>query len=132
MSKVVVLRLIGDLESDIWVTFEWRPQGKLAEGRITTQLAPNPEIAQLYSNWQQRYLNLEYIYRNPRLKPRRIYLSSKQECDQFADDLNRSLNQWLNSNHGFRRIRDKLAAQLRSNTDRNTHTRVMIQTDNPQ
>ncbi|NEO44158.1 MAG: ABC transporter substrate-binding protein [Moorea sp. SIO4A3] len=132
MNKVVVLRLIGDLESDIWVTFEWRPQGQLAEGRITTQLAPNPKIVQLYSNWQQRYRNVEYIFRNPRLKPRRIYLSSKQECDQFADDLNRSLNQWLNSNHGFRRIRDKLAAQLRSNTDTNTHTRVMIQTDNPQ
>ncbi|NEO68878.1 ABC transporter substrate-binding protein [Moorena sp. SIO3H5] len=132
MTKVVVLRLIGDLESDIWVTFEWRPQGQLAEGRITTQLAPNPKIAHLYSNWQQRYLNLEYIYRNPRLKPRRIYLSSKQECEEFADELNKNLNQWLNSNHGFRRIRDKLAAQLRSNTDRNTHIRVMIQTDNPQ
>ncbi|NEO90470.1 MAG: ABC transporter substrate-binding protein [Moorea sp. SIO3G5] len=132
MSKVVVLRLIGDLERDIWVTFEWRPEGQLAEGRISTQLAPNPDIAQLYTNWQRRYHNLEYIYRNPRLKPRKIYRCSKQECDQFADELNRSLNQWLNSNHGFRRIRDKLAAQLRSNTDTKTHTRVMIQTDNPQ
>jgi len=132
MNKVVVLRLIGDLKRDIWVTFEWRPQGQLAEGRLTTQLAPNPKISQLYSNWQQRYRNLEYIYRNPRLKHRKIYRSSKQECDKFADELNKSLNQWLNSNHGFRRIRDQLAAQLRSNTDTNTHTRVMIQTDNPQ
>lgn len=132
MNNVVVLRLIGDLERDIWIIFEWRPQGQLAEGRLTTQLAPNPDIAHLYSSWQQRYRNLEYIYRNPRLKHRKIYRSSKQECDKFADELNKSLNQWLNSNHGFRRIRDKLAAQLRSNTDTNTHTRVMIQTDNPQ
>ncbi|NEO44161.1 MAG: CHAT domain-containing protein [Moorea sp. SIO4A3] len=129
MNRVVIITLDGDLDSGIRVTLTWGTQDKSAEGKIMSRLAPNPEIYQLYTDWQQGYRNLEYFYRNPRLTPRGVYISSVKSCEQLVEELRNNINQWLNSrSHGFEQIRDKLTTELSRHRD----TRVLIQTDNPQ
>ena len=129
MNRVVILTLDGDLDSGIRVTLAWGTTDKSAEGKIMSRLAPNPEIYQLYTDWQKGYRNLEYFYRNPRLTPRGVYISSIKSCDQLVDELRNTINQWLNSkSDGFDKIRNQLTTQLSRHRD----TRVLIQTDNPQ
>jgi branched-chain amino acid transport system substrate-binding protein len=128
MVRVVCLTLEGNLETGIRVACEWGEEDKRTEGRITSSLAPNPQIRQLYTEWQQRYRSLEEIYRNSRLKRRPPYQTSQEECDRFANDLTHNLNQWLNSDSDdFRRIRDKLVAELNRHSD----VRVLIRTNDP-
>ncbi|NET84115.1 MAG: ABC transporter substrate-binding protein [Moorea sp. SIO1F2] len=129
MNRVVTLTLDGDLDSGIRVTLTWGTTDKSAEGKIMSRLAPNPEIYQLYTDWQQGYRNLEYFYRNPRLTPKGVYISSVKSCEQLVDELRNNINQWLNSrSDGFDQVRDQLTTELSRHRD----TRVLIQTDNPQ
>ena len=94
-------------------------------------LGPNPEIAQLYTQWQQRYRQLNSIYR------RRLTIESEEpednatqeECDQYAESLRTELNAWINSNaDNFYRVRDRLVAEL----NKDSEIRVLIQTNDPQ
>lgn len=116
------------METGIRVACEWGEEDKRTEGRITSSLAPNPQIRQLYTEWQQRYRSLEEIYRNSRLKRRPPYQTSQEECDRFAKDLTQNINQWMNSDRDdFRRIRDKLVAE----SNRHSDVRVLIRTNDP-
>ncbi|NEO38991.1 MAG: ABC transporter substrate-binding protein [Moorea sp. SIOASIH] len=129
MNRVVILTLDGDLDSGIRVTLAWGTTDKSAEGKIMSRLAPNPEIYQLYTDWQQGYRNLEYFYRKPRLTPKGLYISSVKSCEQLVDELRNNINQWLNSrSDGFDQVRDQLTTELSRHRD----TRILIQTDNPQ
>ncbi|EGJ34422.1 MULTISPECIES: ABC transporter substrate-binding protein [Moorena] len=129
MNRVVILTLDGDLDRGIRVTLAWGTTDKSAEGKIMSRLAPNPEIYQLYTDWQKGYRNLEYFYRNPRLTPKGLYISSMKSCEQLVDELSNNINQWLNSrSDGFDQIRNQLTTELSRHRD----IRVLIQTDNPQ
>ncbi|NEO68872.1 CHAT domain-containing protein, partial [Moorena sp. SIO3H5] len=129
MNRVIILTLDGDLDSGIRVTLTWGTTDKSAEGKIMSRLAPNPEIYQLYTDWQQGYRTLEYFYRKPRLTPKGVYISSVKSCEQLVDELSNNINQWLNSkSDGFDKIRNQLTTELSRHRD----TRVLIQTDNPQ
>lgn len=128
MNRVIILTLDGDLDSGIRVTLAWGTQ-ESAEGKIMSRLAPNPEIYQLYTDWQKGYRTLEYFYRKPRLTPIGVYISSVKSCDQLVDELRNTINQWLNSkSDGFDQIRNQLTTELSRHRD----IRVLIQTDNPQ
>ncbi len=130
MGRVVVLRLNGNYKDGIQVAFEWgqdNKDGRLVEGRILSRLESNPRIPELYQNWQKSYRNLEALYRNPRLEWEPSYSTSREECDNFASDLRKEINEWLNStNSTFNRIRYNLAAELARHED----IRVLIQTEN--
>jgi len=129
MNRFIILTLDGDLDSGIRVTLTWGTQDKSAQGKIMSRLAPNPEIYQLYTDWQKGYRNLEYFYRKPRLTPIGVYISSVKSCEQLVDELKNNINQWLNSkSDGFDKISNKLTTELSHHRD----TRVLIQTDNPQ
>jgi len=129
MSRVVCLTLDGDVDRGIRVILEWGEEGYSSEGRISGRLPANPEITQLYQHWQTNYRQLEEIYRSPRLEELPDYNTSREDCQQFADQLKENINQWLNpTSNEFHRIQEKLAVQLNHDKD----TRVLIQTDNPQ
>ncbi|MEQ8464804.1 ABC transporter substrate-binding protein [Coleofasciculus sp. E1-EBD-02] len=129
MGRAVYLTLDGDLDRGIRVILEWGEEGYSSEGRISGRLLANPEITQLYQHWQTNYRQLEEIYRRPRLEELPDYNTSREDCQQFADQLKEKINQWLNAtSNEFYRIRENLAVQLNHYND----IRVLIQTDNPQ
>lgn len=129
MGRAVYLTLDGDLDRGIRVILEWGEEGYSSEGRISGRLPANPEITQLYQHWQTNYRQLEEIYRRPRLEELPDYNTSREDCQQFADQLKEKINQWLNAtSNEFYRIRENLAVQLNHYND----IRVLIQTDNPQ
>jgi branched-chain amino acid transport system substrate-binding protein len=131
MSRAVYLTLDGDLDRGIRVILEWGEEGYSSEGRISGRLLANPEITQLYQHWRTNYRQLEEISRSPRLEELPDYNTSREDCQQVADQLKEKINQWLNAtSNEFHRIRDKLAVQL--NNDKDKDIRVLIQTDNPQ
>jgi branched-chain amino acid transport system substrate-binding protein len=144
MKKVVILTLDGDLESGLRVTLKQGERLKNAiaiQGQTIGQLSANPELAQLYKNWQEDYLRLEEICRTCRLALEdeeesdrsksqlpEDYQTVHENCDRSAEDLKQQMNQWLNSSaNGFERIRHQLVEQLR-----NPNVRLLIQTSNPQ
>jgi len=131
MGRAVYLTLDGDLDRGIRVILEWGEEGYSYEGRISGRLPANPEITQLYQYWQTNYRQLEEIYRRPRLEELPDYNTSREDCQQFADQLKEKINQWLNAtSNEFHRIRENLAVQL--NNYKDNDIRVLIQTDNPQ
>jgi branched-chain amino acid transport system substrate-binding protein len=131
MGRAVYLTLDGDLDRGIRVILEWGEEGYSYEGRISGHLPANSEITQLYQHWRTNYRQLEEIYRSPRLEELPPYKTSREDCQQFADQLKQSINQWLNAtSNEFYRIRDKLASQL--DKDKDKDIRVLIQTDDPQ
>jgi len=131
MGRAVYLTLDGDLDRGIRVILEWGEEGYSYEGRISGRLPANPEITQLYQHWQTNYRQLEEIYRRPRLEELPDYNTSREDCQQFADQLKEKINQWLNAtSNEFHRIRENLAVQL--NNYKDNDIRVLIQTDNPQ
>ena len=131
MSRVVCLTLDGDVDRGIRVILEWGEKGYSYQGRISGRLPANPEITQLYQYWQINYRQLEEIYRSPRLEELPDYNTSREDCQQVADQLKEKINQWLNAtSNEFHRIRENLAVQL--NNYKDNDIRVLIQTDNPQ
>lgn len=131
MVRTVLLCLDGDFNRGFRVTLEWETDERSGyRGRTFGRLGANPEIIQLYIEWQQRYRQLDNIYRT------RLTIISEEpeddaiqeECRQYADTLRTKLNTWINSNaEDFWRIRDSLVAQL----NQEPNLRVLILTNDP-
>ncbi|NET37165.1 MAG: ABC transporter substrate-binding protein [Cyanothece sp. SIO1E1] len=129
MGRVAILRFQGELKRGLQVTFEWGAQHGPLEGRMLGSLAANPEIGQLYADWQVTYRRLEELYRRPRLELDREGESSKEECDRLATALSKHLNTWLDSTSTtFQRVSRQLAAEL----SHPEASQVLIQTNDPQ
>lgn len=131
MSRTLLLWLNGNFEQGFSVTLEWGTDGQPTSGRTEGRLESKPEIVQLYTKWQQRYRQLDYIYRQ-RLQEELEELEPtddniQEECHRYADTLRSSLNTWINSTADFSRVRDRLVAELNKEPD----IRVLIQTSDP-
>lgn len=134
MSRTVLLWLNGNFEQGFLVTLEWGTDGQPRSGRTVGTLGAKPEIVKLYTEWQQRYRQLDNIYRRKYRLTEESEESEEpedeaiqEECHRYADTLRTSLNAWINSNADFSRVRDRLVAELYKEPD----IRVLIQTTDP-
>ncbi|MBP0016322.1 MAG: tetratricopeptide repeat protein [Cyanobacteria bacterium SBLK] len=111
MSKLVVLRLDGDLEREgLRVTLEISSEGGISAEQppycleINGKLPPDPNLATRFRDWQQHYRRLDRSYRRGyrRIEPIRInYQGSIRDlisnCQTSAEHLEQQFNTWLKS-----------------------------------
>ena len=129
MERVAILRFTGEITQGLQVVMEWGNAREASEGRLVGHLAPQAELPLLYQQWQQAYLNLEELYRKPRLELERVYIGSREDCDRHATELRVQLNDWLEfASPDFRPI----SRQLNSELSRHPNCQVLIQTNDLQ
>ncbi len=128
MSKLVALKLDGDMEEGFRVTLSLGSDGERPQIEVRGNLPPNPElIADLQLHWETNYRT---VTAPTRLKPKRIHynnrrrlLTSIDECRQSADKLKDRFNRWLRSEQ-FRDIDTRLREEL----NRDEPIRLLIST----
>jgi len=127
MTKLVVLKFSGSLESGFLVNSEIGQEGKSVDRGCMGKLPPAKELNYYLASWQQHYKQLG---NNLRIKPQKIiYNGSNNPVRQpveSAEKLQQLLHQWLNS-HSFSPI-DK---HLREELNRSESVRILICSDRP-
>ena len=128
MTKLVILKFQGSLESGFLVNSEIGQEGKSAERGCTGSLPPSTLLHYYLTNWKQHYNRLGNKYR---IKPQQIIYDGsfdpKQQLIESASRLEREFSQWLNS-PSFNSI-DK---HLREELNRLESGRILICCDRPQ
>jgi len=128
MTKLVVLKFSGSLESGFLVNSEIGEEGKPVDRGCVGKLPPAKELNYCLTDWQQRYKRLDSNYR---IKPRQIiYNGSSDPYRQLiasADKLQQVLHRWLNSS-SFTPI-DR---HLREELNRSESIRILICSDRPE
>ena len=99
MSKVVELKLDGNLELGLQVNLAIAPEAKTREVEVSGSLPPAPQLQETYNLWQYNYRNLNST---SRLSAKKItYDGSIQkylaESLRLVGQLKQQLNDWLNS-----------------------------------
>ncbi|MBD2058093.1 CHASE2 domain-containing protein [Oculatella sp. FACHB-28] len=130
MSKLVVLKLDGDLEQQGFrITLEIGQEGQYPDIATSGALPPNPELAAQLAQWQTHYHRLSAPSRA--LKPRQIRYDGSlhpiEACLQSAKTLEKQLRLWLQSN-SFREIDN----QLRQALVQEEPIRILLRTDDQQ
>lgn len=125
MTKLVVLKFNGSLESGFIVNSEIALEGKSAERGCAGSLPSATKLQQCLANWQQKYLLLGNNYR---IKPQQIIydgsINPQKQLTRAASRLQQTLELWLNSTE-FKPI-DKY---LREELNRQEEVRVLICSD---
>ncbi|WP_422662068.1 CHASE2 domain-containing protein [Pannus brasiliensis] len=129
MEKLLVLELDGSFDRGFKANLEIR-QGihSRPRARIRGTLPANPELLNLYRQWQRDYSDLESFFRalshsDPEQVTRLSRDRTKLECQKTANSVGEKFNDWLNSSSEFEPIR---TAILRASA---TSSRLWIQTD---
>jgi CHASE2 domain-containing sensor protein len=125
MSKLVVLKLYGDLALGVQAILEIREQDKCLSTDITGYLPPSGDIIAGIDQWQSTYRSLGNF---TRIKAKRIFYDGSiskrcEECHHLASSLRWRLNNWLLS-ESFRPIREKLLKHLTPSEE----VRILIRT----
>ena len=99
MSKVVELKLDGNLELGLQVNLAIAPEAKTREVEISGGLPPAPQLQETYTLWQYNYRSLNST---SRISAKKItYDGSIQkhlaESRRLVDRLKQQLNEWLNA-----------------------------------
>lgn len=128
MGKLVVLTLgEGDFQRGFPVTLQIGEDGDPPSTQDTGNLPPNAALPESYKSWQSTYHG--YIGVNFRLEKPAAQTTnfSIDEVKEKAEDLSKTLNQWLKS-QAFSHIREELLAKLKSDDE----VRLIIQTSDIQ
>jgi hypothetical protein len=125
MTKLVLLRLDGDLASGVQVGLEVGEDGKQPELESSGRLPPQPRLLEYFNYWRHCYRQLPVP---TRLRPKQVSYADSvwsciQTCHTAADYLQRALSNWLASRE-FRPIKEDLLCELK----RNDTVRVLIHT----
>ena len=88
-------------------------------------LPPNPQLADLFFQWQSSYQKCSLLHLSRELSAPKIQVTNYSVLDS-ARDLEVSINQWLDSQE-FRDLRDEILTQLKNAP----YSRITIQTDEP-
>ncbi|MEM8722951.1 MAG: CHASE2 domain-containing protein [Cyanobacteria bacterium P01_G01_bin.39] len=127
MSKLVVLKFSGSLNSGFTVVSEIGQEGQAVDRGRVGSLPPAPELSLCLANWQQQYNQLGNNYR---IKPQQIIynggINPYAKLIESASKLRQALAKWLNS-PGFNSI-DK---HLREALNREETIRILICSDRP-
>ncbi|MDJ0692089.1 MAG: CHAT domain-containing protein [Xenococcaceae cyanobacterium MO_188.B32] len=99
MSKVVELKLDGNLQLGLQVNLAIAPEANTREVEISGNLPPAPQLQETYNLWQYNYRSLNST---SRISAKKItYDGSIQkhlaESRRLVDRLKQQLNDWLNS-----------------------------------
>ena len=128
MTKLVVLKFSGSLESGFLVNSEIGREGQPVDRGCTGELPPARELNYYLTSWQQHYKQLG---NNSRIKPQKIIYDGSSNRDrqlvESAQKLQQALHQWLDS-HSFSTI-DK---HLREELNRSESVRILICSDRPE
>ena len=104
MRKLVVLKLDGDLRSQVRVTLEIGYEGARATTEVACTLPAMPQMVKAIDEWYSLYENSNQF---TRIKVNKIVYGSlsesRQNCYQKACELRNYLNQWL-LNDSFRPV----------------------------
>ncbi|MFQ3635492.1 MAG: CHAT domain-containing protein [Cyanobacteriota bacterium] len=128
MTKLVLLRLDGNLASGVQVGLEVGEDGKQPELESSGRLPPQPRLLEYFTYWQYCYRQLPVP---TRLRPKQVSYSDSvwsciQACQTAADYLQRAMSNWLAARE-FRSIKEDLLCELK----RNDTVRVLIHTRDP-
>ncbi|MDY6805036.1 MAG: pentapeptide repeat-containing protein [Cyanobacteriota bacterium] len=115
-GKLAILKIgNGDFENGFNVTLQIGAEGALPSTEIQSNLPPNPEVYELYQDWQTKYRELDSSLRIKKKKGSKtnwsIYDNNCQDCQKSAQRFAKSLNGWLNSQE-FRKIKDTLQTKI--------------------
>ena len=128
MRKLVVLKLDGDLQSQMRVSLEIGYEGARPNTEVTCTLPAIPQMVKAIDEW---YLLYESLNQFTRIKVNKIVYGSlsenRQKCYEKACELRNFLNQWLLSD-SFRPVREKWLKYLMPSEE----IRVLISTNNLQ
>ncbi len=126
MRKLVVLKLDGDLRSQVRVTLEIGYEGARPITEVASTLPAMPQMVKAIDEWYSLSGGLSQFNR---IKVNKIVYGSlsesRQNCYQKACELRNYLNQWLLSD-SFRPVREKWLKYLMPSDE----IRVLISTNN--
>lgn len=126
MTKLVSLKLDGDLDIGVQVTLSIALEGYSPHKEITGNLPAVPELRTKIDYWRSNYLGLGT---SPRiLKAKKVTYDNSiiqkiENCKTSTIDLQQQLNEWLDSK-SFRSLRETWLKELKENDS----VRVLIRT----
>ena len=128
MTKLVVLKFNGSLESGFQVTLEIGQEGKSAERGCVGSLPTAAELNHCLSTWQRQY---NQQGNNHRIKPQQIIydgsINPRKQLLKAANQLQQVLDEWLNSPDFY-----SIDKQLREELNREEVIRILICSDRPE
>ncbi|RUT00843.1 hypothetical protein DSM106972_072520 [Dulcicalothrix desertica PCC 7102] len=130
MTKLVVLKLDGDLQQGVRVTLSIAFEGVNPHKEVTGNLPPVAFLETTIDEWRTHYRSLGSDYRA--LKAKKVTYSGsinqkQSDCKNSATELQKRLNNWL-LKESFRPIRESWLKELQENDS----VRVLIRTSNQQ
>ncbi|BAZ06025.1 nSTAND1 domain-containing NTPase [Calothrix sp. NIES-3974] len=130
MTKLVVLKLDGDLQQGVRVTLSIALEGVSPHKEVTGNLPAVTELQTTIDQWRSHYRSLGSG--NRAIKAKKVTydgsITQKQsDCKNSATELKKRLNNWLLS-ESFRSIRESWLKELQENEI----VRILIRTSNPQ
>lgn len=130
MSKLVILKLDGNLEQGVRVTLEIGDLNARPFIEITGQLPPATDLLRTNNQWHSTYRSL---VKSARIKAKQIVYDGsisqrREDCRKLEAELRSQLNSWLLS-ESFRSIRDNLLPHLKFPKD---EVRLLISTGSSQ
>jgi CHASE2 domain-containing sensor protein len=128
MTKLVVLKLDGDIKQGFQVTLEISSDYRYPHTKIEGSLPPVRDLLVRYHSWQTSYRSLGWEKRA--IVPKGIAIDSslkkrQEECYNLASQLRFHLNEWLNS-PSFSSIQKNWLANINPSES----LRVLISTEN--
>ncbi|AOY82881.2 pentapeptide repeat-containing protein [Moorena producens JHB] len=129
MGKLVVINLgEGNLETAFSATLKIGDERALPSIELLGKLPPAPEFSKLHKRWYSIYQNLGFSVRALNKKTQlNTSIISIDQFRQLSNDLEKSLNSWLNS-EDFRVIKEGFLQNL----NRSEEIRVIIQVEDIQ
>ncbi|MBO3459546.1 CHAT domain-containing protein [Aetokthonos hydrillicola Thurmond2011] len=130
MTKLIVLKLDGTLQSGVRVSLSMNNEGVNPHKEVTGYLPPVPDLETTIDQWRSNYRSLGNTSRA--LKAKKVTyddsISQKyNNCKNSATELQKHLNGWLRS-ESFRPIRETWLKELKENDS----ARILIRTSNHQ
>ncbi|MBW4605677.1 MAG: CHAT domain-containing protein [Hassallia sp. WJT32-NPBG1] len=130
MTKLVVLKLDGDLQQGVRVTLSIATEGVSPHKEVTGNLPPVTELQTKIDQWRSHYRSLGSSTRG--IKAIKVTYSGSitqkyEDCKNSATELQKRLNNWLLS-ESFRPIRESWLKELQEKE----LVRVLIRTSSQQ
>ena len=126
MTKLVVLKLDGNFQMGLQVTFSLALEGCSAHIEVTGNLPLDPELLTKIDHWRSNYRSLGKSTRA--LKAIKVaydgsITEKRESCQKSTGELQKQLNNWMRS-ESFRPIRETWLKELKENES----ARVLIRT----
>lgn len=130
MTQLVVLKLDGDLQQGVRVTFSIANEGVSPHQEVSGHLPPIKQLQTTIDQWRSNYRSLGSSTRA--LKAIKVTYSGSinnqyKDCKNFARELQKQLNNWLHS-ESFRPIRETWLKELQDKES----VQVLVRTSSQQ